>query len=238
MIVRTSAKSRLIRPGQRDQVGDALDALTQDVVGDAERFDHRGVAVEHGQQAVVRDDDQGVDLLRQRLDPGLGLVAAARALELERPRDDADRQRADLAGDLGDHRRCAGAGAAAGAGGDEHHVGAAQQRLDLVVLVARGLPAEIRVGARAEPTGRCRRRCAACRGAAEVCSDCRSVLIAMNSTPSISASIIRLTALTPAPPTPTTRSTGVPTGAGAGERLARRARCGRRRRARRPAGRR
>ena len=44
--------------------------------------------------------------------------------------------------------------------------------------------------------------------AADSCSDCRSVLIARNSTPSISASTIRLTALTPAPPTPTTRSTG------------------------------
>ena len=44
--------------------------------------------------------------------------------------------------------------------------------------------------------------------AVDCCSDCRSVLIAMNSTPSTSASTMRLTALTPAPPTPTTRSTG------------------------------
>ena len=42
----------------------------------------------------------------------------------------------------------------------------------------------------------------------DCCSDCRSVLTAMNSTPSTSASTMRLTALTPAPPTPTTRSTG------------------------------
>ena len=42
----------------------------------------------------------------------------------------------------------------------------------------------------------------------EPSSDCMSVLIAMNSTPSTSASIMRLTALTPAPPTPTTRSIG------------------------------
>ena len=44
--------------------------------------------------------------------------------------------------------------------------------------------------------------------AADCCSDCRSVLIAMNSTPAIWASTIRLTALTPAPPTPTTVRTG------------------------------
>src|SRR3954453_22987556 len=42
-------------------------------------------------------------------------------------------------------------------------------------------------------------------------SDCASVLSAMNSTPVTSASIMRLTAFTPPPPTPTTRSCGVPT---------------------------
>ena len=51
--------------------------------------------------------------------------------------------------------------------------------------------------------------------AADCCSDCRSVLMARNSTPSTSASTIRLTALTPAPPTPTTRSTGRADGLGA-----------------------
>ena len=47
-------------------------------------------------------------------------------------------------------------------------------------------------------------------------SDWRSVLIATNSTPSTPASIMRLTALTPAPPTPTTRRTGFRTGGGPG----------------------
>ena len=41
----------------------------------------------------------------------------------------------------------------------------------------------------------------------ELCSDWRSVLMATNSTPGSCASTMRLTALTPAPPTPTTRST-------------------------------
>ena len=44
--------------------------------------------------------------------------------------------------------------------------------------------------------------------ARECSSDCRSVLIEMNSTPSTPASIMRSTALTPAPPTPTTRRIG------------------------------
>src|SRR3954468_4019640 len=48
--------------------------------------------------------------------------------------------------------------------------------------------------------------------AVDCCRDCRSVLTARNSTPSTCASTMRLTAFTPAPPTPTTRSTGCPTG--------------------------
>ena len=44
--------------------------------------------------------------------------------------------------------------------------------------------------------------------AADCSSDCMSVLTARNSTPSTSASTMRFTALTPAPPTPTTRSIG------------------------------
>ena len=63
MIVRTSAKSRLMQARERDQVGDALHALAQHVVGDPERVDHRGLLVEHGQQPVVRHDDERVDLL-------------------------------------------------------------------------------------------------------------------------------------------------------------------------------
>src|SRR4051794_7463765 len=46
--------------------------------------------------------------------------------------------------------------------------------------------------------------------AADCWSDWASVLSAMNSTPVTSASIMRLTAFTPPPPTPTTRSCGVP----------------------------
>ena len=150
MIERTSAKSRLITAGSVDQVGDALDALAQDVVGDLEGLDHRGLLVEHLEQAVVGDDDQGVDLGGEFFDPLLGLAAAAAALEAERLGDDADRQRADLAGEAGDDRGGAGAGAAAGTGGDEDHVGALQQALDLVLLLEGGAVADLGVGAGAE----------------------------------------------------------------------------------------
>ena len=107
--------------------------------------------VEHGQQAVVRDDDQRVDLVRQRLDAVLGGLRAARALEAERLGDDADGQRAELAGDPRHDGRAARAGAAALAGGDEDHVRALEQRLDPVVVLHRGVAAALGVRAGAQP---------------------------------------------------------------------------------------
>ena len=135
---------------QGDQVGDPLHALAQHVVGDLEGLDHRGLLVEHLEQAVVGDDDQGVDLGGELLDALAGLVAAAGALEAERLGDDADGERADLAGEAGDDRGGAAAGATAGAGGDEDHVGALQQALDLVLLLEGGAVADLGVGAGAE----------------------------------------------------------------------------------------
>ena len=79
---------------------------------------------------------------------------ALAALEDERLRDDADRERAELAGELGDDRRGAGAGAAALAGGDEDHVGALQRLLQLVAALLRGGLADGRVGAGAEAARR------------------------------------------------------------------------------------
>ena len=150
MTVRTSAKSRLMRPGRRDQVADALHALAKHVVGDPERVDHRGRAVEHLEQPVVRDHDDGVAGRAQLVDAALGGRAPARALEAERRRDDPDRQRAELAGDPRDDRRRAGPGAAALSRRDEHHVRAAKRILELVERLLGGTPADTRIGARAE----------------------------------------------------------------------------------------
>ena len=86
--------------------------------------------------------------------PSSAWRARLRALELERPRHDADGQRADLLlGDLGDHGRRAGAGAAALAGRDEDHVGALEHLLDLVARLGRRAEAHLRVRAGAEALG-------------------------------------------------------------------------------------
>jgi hypothetical protein len=107
--------------------------------------------IDHLQQPVVRDDDERVDLLAQLPDPALGLIGALAALEPERPGDDADGERSQLACDLGDDRRRAGAGAAALARRDEHHVRALQRLLQLVAALGGGLEPDRRVCAGAEP---------------------------------------------------------------------------------------
>ena len=107
--------------------------------------------VEHRQEPRVGDHDQRVDLAGEVLHAAVGLLAAARALERERLGDDADGERTHLAGDARHDGRRAGAGAAACAGGDEHHVRALEVALDLVVVLQRGGAAEVRVRPGAEP---------------------------------------------------------------------------------------
>ena len=85
-----------------------------------------GLLVGDPEQVLVRDDQEGVDLLQQFRDAGFGIAHAALALELERLCDDTDGENAELARGPGDDGGSAGAGAAAHAGGDERHVGAGQ----------------------------------------------------------------------------------------------------------------
>ena len=114
--------------------------------------------------------------------PCSACCAAAAALEAERPRHDADGQRLELARELGDDRRTAGAGAAALARGDEDHVGALQRLLQLVAALHPGGMPDGRVGAGAEAARRLRADVDLHVGVAHQ-SACASVLTATNSTP-------------------------------------------------------
>ena len=51
--------------GHGDQVGDALDALAEDVVRHPERLDDRRLLLDHLEQPVVLDHDQRVDVVAQ-----------------------------------------------------------------------------------------------------------------------------------------------------------------------------
>ena len=136
---------------ERDQVRDALDALAQHVVGDAERLDHRRLLVEHRQQRLFGTTISVSTSSASAWMPGLGGLQPARALEAERLGDDADGQRAELLRDPRHDGRRAGAGAAALAGRDEDHVRALEQGLDAVVVLHRGARGRARDRARAEP---------------------------------------------------------------------------------------
>src|SRR6056297_2623289 len=134
-----------------DQPGYPRDTLEQDLVGHLEGVQHTGLVVGDGEQTIVRDDDQGVDLLLELLHAVVGLHRSASSLERERPCDHTDGERPGLPGDLGDDRRRPGARTAALAGGDEHHVGTAHHLLDLFVVgLGRGTT-DLGITAGAEP---------------------------------------------------------------------------------------
>jgi hypothetical protein len=73
---------------------------------------------------------------------------------VERLSDDADGENAEFARRAGDHRGGPGAGAAAHAGGHEHHVGTGQMIADLVDYLFGSGTADFRLRARAETSGR------------------------------------------------------------------------------------
>src|SRR5207302_10485691 len=89
----------------------------------------------------------------QPFDAELGLGRAALALEPERPGDHADRERAERACHVRDHRSTAGARAAALPRGDEDHVGALEHLFDLLAVVLGRPRANVRVGTGAKTAG-------------------------------------------------------------------------------------
>ncbi len=134
-----------------DDVADPADGVLEHVVGVRERLVLGHVVAEDVEQLVVEDDDQRVDVGLELGDALISRLEPARPLEVERLGDDADGEDAHLARHPGDHRRRAGAGAAAHAGGDEEHVRAFDRLADAVDrLLGRGL-ARLRLGAGAEP---------------------------------------------------------------------------------------
>ena len=136
--------------GHRDDVADPRHALAQHVVDDPERVHDRGVLLDDVAQAVVGDRDQRVDLGLELLGGLLRDQLAPAALEAERLGHDADGERALLLGHLRDDGGRAGAGAAAEAGRDEHHVRVRERVRDLVAILLGGPLADRRVAAGAE----------------------------------------------------------------------------------------
>ena len=146
-------KVEVDKPRAHHQIGDALDALIEHVIGHGEGFGKGGAFIGQPEQVLVRDDDQGIDHLLQRLDPLFGLLHPLQTFELERLGDNADGQHPKLTRRLRDDRGGAGTGAAAHAGGDETHMCAGQMIDDLFDGFLGGGSADGGARARSQPFG-------------------------------------------------------------------------------------
>ena len=131
--------------GDVDQAGDALNALTQHIVGGLEGVHQGDLLLTDELQALVRDDDQRVDMHHQGGNALLGLRHLALALKGEGLCDDANGQDAQIMGSLGHDRGSARAGAAAHTGGDKDHLRTLQGVGDLILALLGGALADLRV---------------------------------------------------------------------------------------------
>src|SRR5690606_33819529 len=109
-----------------DQVGDALNALQENLVGLTECIKNRYVAIRDRKQTVVRNDNQGVNFIAQRFNAVVCAGCAAATLEGERTGDNTDGQCAKTASNACDDRRATGTGATTFTGGNKDHICAAQ----------------------------------------------------------------------------------------------------------------
>ena len=76
----------------REEIG----ALTVGIVGDAECIEHAGLLFYNLEQTIVRDNDEGVYLLREIVDTLLCLIAAKTTLKAEGLGDDANGKGTDF----------------------------------------------------------------------------------------------------------------------------------------------
>src|SRR5699024_2199998 len=113
---------------------------------------HADLTIGDGQQPIVRDHYQRVDLLPQHGDAGFGLGRSALALETEGTGDHADRECAEGSGYVGHDRRSAGSCTTALPGSDEDHVGPLEDLFDLLAMILGRLTADIGVGSGAQAT--------------------------------------------------------------------------------------
>ena len=136
-----------------NQVGNALNTGEQHLVSGLESVQHRHVAVRNRQQSVVRNHNQGVNLVTQSGNTGLSLVRATTALKGEGSSHNTDGQSAQGAGNTC-HDGCAtGTGAATLTSGHEDHICALEDFLNFLRVILGCLTANLGVCARAKTAG-------------------------------------------------------------------------------------
>ena len=136
-----------------DQVADALDALAQHVVGDAEGLQHGGALRDHLKQTVVGDHDQRIHALLEVDHAHLGVLHALLALKSKGLGDHRDGQAVEIAGDFRHDGGCARAGSAAHAGRNKNQIRALERLRNFLAAFFRRAAAHIRHCACAQALG-------------------------------------------------------------------------------------
>lgn len=108
--------------GDGNDVRDALNALSEDVIGKKEGVLERGGLADDVQEAIVGNDDESVDVLAEGVDAIGGLVGTAAAFKGEGVGNDTDGEDSHVLGETSNDRGCASTGSSTHAGGDEDHV--------------------------------------------------------------------------------------------------------------------
>ena len=139
--------------GEAHQLGDGGNGLLQHIVGNAECIGEGDLLIGDVLQPVIGDDNQGIHLGAQLGNALLCLTHTVGALEAEGLGDNTHGEDAGLVGQISHDGSCAGAGAAAHTGGDEHHIGAFQDLGDGRAALLGGLLADLRLGACAHAAG-------------------------------------------------------------------------------------
>ena len=124
--------------------------MTENVVGEQKGVLHRQRSVDGGEQAIVRDDDERVDVLAQTFDGFQSLVVPLTTFKLERHGDDAHGQNTGALGNLRDDGRRAGARTTTHTRGNEHHIRTCERLLDGRSALLRSLLTNLRVPAGAQ----------------------------------------------------------------------------------------
>ena len=136
-----------------DEVAYALNALTENVVGNLEGFDDRGALRNYLQKFFVRDNEQSVNVFTKFFDTDFGISHTASALEVERFGNDCDGKNAHVFCQLRNDGSRARTRATAHTCGNEHEVVSFQNLFDFVNRFQRGIFADFRICAGAETSG-------------------------------------------------------------------------------------
>jgi len=143
-------KIEIDEAGLRDEIGDPLNALAQNVVGVGKRLLERRALLDHLKDTLVWNRDQRIDLLFEIGDTAFREQHTLAAFKRKRLRDDGDGKRTGFACELRDDRCGARARAAAHTGRDENEIGAVEDHREIFARLFGGFAAGLGIRARAE----------------------------------------------------------------------------------------